>query len=1039
MVLMIAGALPLVAEESRTIQTLQAHPTVTIVGDENHEERISIVATTSGEASEDENFKHRIPQHLIKKDLENEDEDDEEYTTTQTASEAIHDETFRLPLLLQGNEKSSYHYGDGHDVTPPIDDARISGETSDTDTTTASGSGSGSRTGFSSSSDEKTITNEGVATDSQDNHNHEKQEGINESSLLEHDQHDATIDSTTQELRQVDLDSNDHTLHTDKTDTVVVMSSVQSVDDVAELPVDAQESENSLAVGGERPDQMSRDDDDDEDSVSRVSVDYASKSAGALIIEKSKDFKGTSNLLNSDRDRYAIAPCEDKKFVVMSLSEDILVKQIKLANYERFSSSVKDFQVLGSQTLGKWFDLGTFTAKAGNGEQTFDLPEPAWVRYLKFKFLSHHGVEYYCTYSQIQVHGSTMVQGFHEQWEETETNEDGDLAINDVDGVSIYDLNPMNATSTGAHDTLGVEDHKPNNTATADTIGDSSQRPPVCSLPLSTELDSKLCGNQALSDEELFASLYDLIPSTLSTLPKASRNSLGRRTTGGELKAIRSGPAVQTMNLLPRSTPASTKPTSAAPSDTIVAPRMTDSLAGSLVHYLGTELGLLTPSLSHSSDVVDDMVEHTGVKGPRLGTNDTDSKEVEASTTVGLGQETRKGDISATDVAAQRLGEDVRDAPAVDEGAIETHQDTNQESSHSSSLDQGLVKMLENLPSAECLSKLDFAQFKVKANASRKAHGGSGTSASSSSTPMEPIFKRLTDEIKSLQASLLVHDQFTKASVACYQRIMTDLMVETDRLRTDHEERLLKLEKEVMSSRGPHMWKMARSCFRFLWTILTVVYTAIVHICKTFCAWLASVSQGSMHIPGRPYRRLLSAWPIVKAYLLRNHDGSISDVGKYLRPFTAKVDLLVERLEHTDTTSAPEVAQLASKDGEEIWRFPMVPVVLLVLLGRLWMCCFGQPGKKLKLPSNSELRAWQACAGSPTTTKHLKIDGWHGTPQVYSLDSQPHVGPPPLVSAPSIDSPQSRNAIQLPVKPVVSPMSAPPSTNAISQLDAIQI
>ena len=68
-------------------------------------------------------------------------------------------------------------------------------------------------------------------------------------------------------------------------------------------------------------------------------------------------------MLNGDKDKYAIAPCEDKKFVVVSLSEDILVKQIKLANYERFSSSVKEFQVMGSQTMGKWFEMGTYMAK----------------------------------------------------------------------------------------------------------------------------------------------------------------------------------------------------------------------------------------------------------------------------------------------------------------------------------------------------------------------------------------------------------------------------------------------------------------------------------------------------------------------------------------------------------------------------------------------------------------------------------------------------------------------------------------------------
>ena len=149
------------------------------------------------------------------------------------------------------------------------------------------------------------------------------------------------------------------------------------------------DDEEAARIAASHEDETSEE--EEENYADRVSVDYASKSAGALIIEKSSSFKGTSNLLNSDKDKYAIAPCEDKKKVVLSLSEDILVKTIKLSNYERFSSTVKDFQVMGSQTLEKWVDLGTYTAKAGNGEQIFELSEPAWARYLKFKMLSHHG------------------------------------------------------------------------------------------------------------------------------------------------------------------------------------------------------------------------------------------------------------------------------------------------------------------------------------------------------------------------------------------------------------------------------------------------------------------------------------------------------------------------------------------------------------------------------------------------------------------------------------------------------------------------
>lgn len=41
------------------------------------------------------------------------------------------------------------------------------------------------------------------------------------------------------------------------------------------------------------------------------------------------------------------------------------------------------------------------------------------TRYLKFKFLTHYGNEFYCTVSQIKVHGSTMMESFHDEWQQS--------------------------------------------------------------------------------------------------------------------------------------------------------------------------------------------------------------------------------------------------------------------------------------------------------------------------------------------------------------------------------------------------------------------------------------------------------------------------------------------------------------------------------------------------------------------------------------------------------------------------------------------
>ena len=238
----------------------------------------------------------------------------------------------------------------------------------------------------------------------------------------------------------------------------------------------------------------------------RVVVDYASKAAGALILEKSPNMKGTSNLLNSDNDRYAIAPCdEERKYVVIGLSEDILVKQLVLANYERYSSHPKEFQVLGSQTYpdAQWMDLGTYMAQPGNEAQTFDLIDPSWARYLKLRFVTHYGSEHYCTVSQVKVHGSTMLQGFHEQWKESEeevkkvieaveeesVGDGGGGGVNAVGGGTVEEGEEDVTGSEGLEAVVGTEDDSEAAANSEETT--VSETDDVAASEVSTETDSR--------------------------------------------------------------------------------------------------------------------------------------------------------------------------------------------------------------------------------------------------------------------------------------------------------------------------------------------------------------------------------------------------------------------------------------------------------------------------------------------------------------------------------------------------------------------
>lgn len=140
---------------------------------------------------------------------------------------------------------------------------------------------------------------------------------------------------------------------------------------------------------------------------------YASASKGAKVLSYNKEAKGASNILNRDKDKYLRNPCStEEKFVVIELSEETLVDTIEIANFEHHSSNLKDFELLGSPVYptDSWTKLGNFSAANMKHAQRFVLPEQKWVRYLKLNLLNHHGSEFYCTLSVLEVYGVDAVE-----------------------------------------------------------------------------------------------------------------------------------------------------------------------------------------------------------------------------------------------------------------------------------------------------------------------------------------------------------------------------------------------------------------------------------------------------------------------------------------------------------------------------------------------------------------------------------------------------------------------------------------------------
>lgn len=135
---------------------------------------------------------------------------------------------------------------------------------------------------------------------------------------------------------------------------------------------------------------------------------YAAAMKGAKVVDHNKEAKGASNVLGKDHDKYLRNPCSvSDKYVVIELAEETLVDTVRIANLEHYSSNPKEFNMSGSLSYptDMWTPAGSFMAANVKQIQTFRLPEPKWLRYLKLNLISHYGSEFYCTLSVVEVFG----------------------------------------------------------------------------------------------------------------------------------------------------------------------------------------------------------------------------------------------------------------------------------------------------------------------------------------------------------------------------------------------------------------------------------------------------------------------------------------------------------------------------------------------------------------------------------------------------------------------------------------------------------
>jgi hypothetical protein len=604
--------------------------------------------------------------------------------------------------------------------------------------------------------------------------------------------------------------------------------------------------------------------DEDEHDYHAKSVNYAHKNAGAIILSSSSSFKGTSNLLVSDNDRYAIAPCADKKAVVISLSEDILVKEVVLSNFEKYSSSVKEFQILGSQEYdasrpnAHWHDLGTFTAKpTTGGEEKFSLSEPSWARYLKFRFITHYGHEHYCTVTQIKVHGSTMVQGFHEQWKESEKeleelrrgvidtskeeSEDTEkpLSFSDIEEITspevssekeanYVDLNSSDVVksddviTSSENNVAGLKAESMSGNLVVDSLRNGSNETERTHSSISTKSEYEDINHDVIDKADVFDKLQadeepgignkNIMNATSEEKKLAADEELLEDIVQPVVGSYVTNDNVLAEELIPTTTKGTTQAVPIVSSLLSNNAILSDEEASAIEFESNSDtvasVSTATATVSNSKDVANDQSEPLNVTSDEKVVTPKKSSIVDEASSLQqpLSGEEQAQNASRKDSKIKSTTDELQ-KPFI-EGEPKAFLDSNVKESSVPSMNQrdplevnkAIASIIDKYPGAKCLQNLSLidvkSKFQARATKTKLSNEPGGTPPTSS-LKIEPIFKTLTDEIKALQVHMSVYEQYIADMTACYQVVLMLMSADSQKQEVAQAARLALMESKI--------------------------------------------------------------------------------------------------------------------------------------------------------------------------------------------------------------------------------------------------
>ncbi|OSX68574.1 hypothetical protein BU14_2558s0001, partial [Porphyra umbilicalis] len=216
--------------------------------------------------------------------------------------------------------------------------------------------------------------------------------------------------------------------------------------------------------GGDGGDGLAPDASHADHAARKKLFNFASMDAGARVLAASEGTIGKKNVLDENRDKYALAPCAtEPRWVVIELSEKMVVHAVEVGHFEFYASAPRRVAVLGATQYPApaWRLLGSWAFRDSHAVQWFALPASALVKYVRVVFLGAAGAEYYCPVSIVRVYGKGLI----DDWEEDLQGSSGAGGAGGGGGGAPSPL--FDGTDT---DGDGVDDHY-------DAYDDSALRP----------------------------------------------------------------------------------------------------------------------------------------------------------------------------------------------------------------------------------------------------------------------------------------------------------------------------------------------------------------------------------------------------------------------------------------------------------------------------------------------------------------------------------------------------------------------------------